>query len=998
MEKIKAVFNLKAGDIGTSVPYIYGGCHELGDGDMKSGIQMEKCPSSYNWTVTIFFNQKPDRVWYRYAVKTRLGGMSPEFTPMRYLTLNSDESEILDSYGENKTFDGVCIMFRVHYVTHWGQELFVLGDVPELGSWVQRDAKKLSYAGDGFWTGEVVIPTSTNTREISFRYFVTEDRVDTVWESGEDHKILIDPTSTPALYEVNDCFRWADPVMDSLSRSPFCTVLHKRYSIETEHASIANKEPDTVKVRFSIICPLTDEGSFVVVTGSCHQLGYWNPHQGIRLNDSQFPLWTAVATFHRSQLPIEYKYVVLSNTTYWESRFNRFLTVMNKPNVDISFPLSVSIHDWYPTVAITPKKGAGIAITLAGLRTESSCGIGQFGDLCRMVDLCKSTGLSLIQLLPIFDTSGSSDPFAQTSSFAFNPVYIDLLNVLPNTPPSIITEVRNHQDSFESNSVSDYSTVYEFKMSVLKRLYREADIDAPELLDFLEANRIWLLPYALFSLLSEQYRTSDFTQWPDYSNFEDLDIEKLFHSNHRGVMFFVWLQFIAQRQYLEAKAYANERRVAIKGDFSIEIRYNSAEAWAWPFIFKDAYVGEPPTAENPQGVNTGMRVINFSPLSYRWWSLRLARMNALFDALTVEHMERLFGEWEIPLSQSLHATLGHFSSSRSYSLKELKDMDLWDMRRYQLPYVRGHLLPALFGDRTTFVASTFMTERGRSGNDTLLQFKPQFNSEQAIHNFLLNTTLTPFEQTQIEMGLFDLLSNVLLIQSEDRIYPKHISSIQTSSWEELPEPQRTLLLTLSRDNTYIEDKDGANIKLQMFRRATQMLLCGDDRTVYSPELLRILADNAFLSLHIQRHPKVWGLPFDNIRDLPYFSVCTPSTFDMPSLREWWEENHEVIEEFWKREIIRWDSAPETLEPWIQEIIIKQHLWAASMWSIFQLQDLTGMEQSLRFTKPQEERIYRTDHPNGDTQFRYPFTVEQLQEHSSFVSHLRELLALSGRST
>lgn len=77
------------------------------------------------------------------------------------------------------------------------------------------------------------------------------------------------------------------------------------------------------------------------------------------------------------------------------------------------------------------RKIAGCAIPLFSIRSEGSCGTGDFGDLKSFIDWAADTGQQAVQLLPINDTSGNggwmdSYPYSAISIYAFHPMYIDL--------------------------------------------------------------------------------------------------------------------------------------------------------------------------------------------------------------------------------------------------------------------------------------------------------------------------------------------------------------------------------------------------------------------------------------------------------------------------------------------------------------------------------------------------------------------------------------------
>ncbi|MDN3508357.1 MAG: 4-alpha-glucanotransferase, partial [Simkaniaceae bacterium] len=84
--------------------------------------------------------------------------------------------------------------------------------------------------------------------------------------------------------------------------------------------------------------------------------------------------------------------------------------------------------DGTPLKPVWDKIGArhhhGIAVPLASIRTEDSNGIGEFGDLCHLIDFCKKAHLDTIQLLPINDSGTDPSPYNALSSMALHPIYL----------------------------------------------------------------------------------------------------------------------------------------------------------------------------------------------------------------------------------------------------------------------------------------------------------------------------------------------------------------------------------------------------------------------------------------------------------------------------------------------------------------------------------------------------------------------------------------------
>jgi 4-alpha-glucanotransferase len=67
-----------------------------------------------------------------------------------------------------------------------------------------------------------------------------------------------------------------------------------------------------------------------------------------------------------------------------------------------------------------------------------------------------------------------------------------------------------------------------------------------------------------------------------------------------------------------------------------------------------------------------------------------------------------------------------------------------------------------------------------------------------------------------------------------------------------------------------------------------------------------------------------------------------------------------------------------------------------MWSIFQLQDLLGMDENIRRENPNDERINIPANPKHYWKYRMHLMLEDLIKEKSFNEQLREMLKSSGR--
>jgi 4-alpha-glucanotransferase len=117
---------------------------------------------------------------------------------------------------------------------------------------------------------------------------------------------------------------------------------------------------------------------------------------------------------------------------------------------------------------------------------------------------------------------------------------------------------------------------------------------------------------------------------------------------------------------------------------------------------------------------------------------------------------------------------------------------------------------------------------------------------------------------------------------------------------------------------------------------------------------------------------------------------------MSTIRGWWEENPQRTRHFFNNVLGQPGDAPAYCEAWINRAIVLQHLYSPAMWSIFQLQDLLGMDETLRREKPQEERINNPANPRHYWQYRMHIPLEELLKQKAYNEELKEYVRNSGR--
>ncbi|MBE6239151.1 MAG: 4-alpha-glucanotransferase [Bacteroidales bacterium] len=541
----------------------------------------------------------------------------------------------------------------IEYRTNWGEEIVLC-----LGG----KRYPLSYVAEGIWTGEVARFNPEKASE--YTYEVMRDGV-TIRKEWKKH-ILALPADTKVKV-VNIYDRWNDRPADSpFYSSAFTDAIFGRKAAKNAAA------PKVANVVLQVSVPSLRPNEVLAIAGSGKAMKEWT--KVIPFDESNFPVWTLPLNVTE---PFSYKILVADRKTLapiaWEDGENRwFLNVPEKGEMTVEADAQVrfSGRDW---------KGAGTAIPVFALRTEDDFGVGEFYDLKKMVDWAAATGQSILQLLPINDTTmlhtwEDSYPYNPNSTFALHPQFLHL----PAVGVKVDEDYKALQAELNSLAQIDYERVNNLKIELLYQAYGKTfkKLSATaRYQEFVEKNGFWLLPYAAFCVLRDQNRTPDFTQWKGYAKYNKKKIAAFCEENRKDIDFWCFVQYHLDLQLSEVCAYAHSKGVIFKGDLPIGISRTSVDAWLYPELFHmDSQAGAPPDAFSADGQNWGFPTYNWEKMAeddFAWWKSRLAKMSEYFDAFRIDHILGFFRIWEIPM-WTRSGLNGYFNPALPFPAHELQ--------------------------------------------------------------------------------------------------------------------------------------------------------------------------------------------------------------------------------------------------------------------------------------------------------------------------------------
>ncbi|MCH5173059.1 MAG: 4-alpha-glucanotransferase [Bacteroidales bacterium] len=397
-------------------------------------------------------------------------------------------------------------------------------------------------------------------------------------------------------------------------------------------------------------------------TFNIHYGTSWGESLSIVLKDKKYPmawhdggLWSVTVNVSSAALK-DYWYVVIRDgvivRSEWEHHSGTPAAVINDSWNDCPVPGCPFVRRHAAGLFDEPGfRGAGTAVPVFSLRSSEDFGIGDFRDLRPLVDWAAATGQSIIQLLPVGDTTRKGEwtdsyPYSPVSSFALHPLYLRLQEIGVEADEAF----RREQAELNALPEIDYPRVFRAKMSHVRRAWEKTgakDISCASFKRFCKSNAGWLDEYAEFCA------QRDSTE-PEYWR---------------------WIQWHLDRQFADEAAYARSRGVHFKGDLPIGVSADSADAFYHPELFNlDSCAGAPPDFFSRDGQNWGFPTYNWEEMAkdgYAWWKARLRKMSEYFDAFRIDHILGFFRIWEIPVEYRSGA-MGHFNPAIPYSPEEIE--------------------------------------------------------------------------------------------------------------------------------------------------------------------------------------------------------------------------------------------------------------------------------------------------------------------------------------
>ncbi len=894
--------------------------------------------------------------------------------------------------------------FNIDYRTNFGEDL-VLNRIEEDKQGDRKVSQyRMSTVDGNRWSYQMVLPQKQENSVINYFYSVENDSQNRRKEwLTETHCVEL-TASKGISYTLYD--HWNDMPEDTyLYSSAFTECINRR-------AKGVLKASDYERtVRLFVRVPQLRAHQHVGIVGEGDALGNWNVQKALPMVEHQINEWVVdlnADSFKDGK--IEFKFVALNdqddNNPIWESGLNRTveLPALRKGDV-VVYDLPQAFLPVYDL------KVAGTLVPVFSLRSKTSFGVGDFGDLKKMVDWVAATHQRVLQILPINDTTithtwTDSYPYSCISIFALHPQYVDLTQLPAIKDQATKGKFEKLRKELNALKQIDYERVNEAKTDYLRVIYsqeRAKVMKSPDFKKFFKETEQWLVPYAQYCYLRDTYGTADFTQWKDHQVWDEADRKALSSATtaaYRQVEFYYFVQYVLNRQMEAVHDYARSKGVILKGDIPIGVNRYGCDVWMEPKYFNlNGQAGAPPDDFSVNGQNWGFPTYNWDEMlkdDCVWWVRRFQNMSKFFDAYRIDHVLGFFRIWEIPI-EAVHGLLGQFSPSLGMTPAEIEAYGLhFQEDLFTRPFITDWVLDRMFHERAQMVKDTYLDPY----KDGFYQMKPAYDTQRKIETAFEGKTSK--EDTDLRDGLYALVSDVLFVRDRKDSHKFHprISVQFDFIYESLYDCDKAAFNRLYNDYYYRRNNQfwyyEAMRKLPKLVQATRMLVCAEDLGMVPDCVAWVMNELRILSLEIQSMPKDPKVRFGHLSRNPYRSVCTISSHDMPTLRQWWDENTDRTQEYYNTMLYRSGAAPHPLPGWLARDIISRHLTSPSMLCILSIQDWLSIDEKIRLADENAERINIPANPKHYWRYRMHLNIEDLLANQDFTANISELISQSGR--
>ncbi len=321
----------------------------------------------------------------------------------------------------------------------------------------------------------------------------------------------------------------------------------------------------------------------------------------------------------------------------------------------------------------------GITANLYAVRGAADWGVGDFGDLKKLVAWGSEIGAAFVGVNPlhaIHNLGHDISPYSPISRLFKNPIYLDI-SAIPELGECEEARALIASDEFAARlavlrDAPDvrYDGVMRLKRRVLDLLYdafltrtlAAGGDRAREFSEYVKVQGTALDDFATFLAIEEYLRVEMgdsapawWREWPEaFRDSRSREVQTFREENAKEVGFHRWLQFEVDQQLAAINQFAREggMRIGVYQDLAVGSSPSGSDSWSNDNVLASGVsIGAPPDLYAANGQNWGLPPLN--PLSlrqsgYKYWIDLLRSAFRHSGALRIDHILGVFRQFWIP--------------------------------------------------------------------------------------------------------------------------------------------------------------------------------------------------------------------------------------------------------------------------------------------------------------------------------------------------------------
>ena len=310
--------------------------------------------------------------------------------------------------------------------------------------------------------------------------------------------------------------------------------------------------------------------------------------------------------------------------------------------------------------SILTKKSLGILLHPSSLPGGTQS--GTFGIEAKVwIKKLSNYGINYWQFLPLTPTDSTGSPYSSPSSFAINPWFLDINELIEKRFVFISKEEELGIKNQNQNNYFDFDLAENLSRKIGEHLFNAWEYQSEQRKkDFFKwiKNNYWVEDYSIFMVLREEFNMLPWWQWP--IQFKEGNIEFLnpwIEKNKEAILIKKLIQWHLDNQWKTIREFAKCNGIKLIGDLPFYVSRDSVDVWKNKKLFSVSQNGDlifqsgvPPDYFSSTGQLWGTPTYFWSKHkseNFDWWRRRFKRQFELVDLLRLDHFRALSEYWRV---------------------------------------------------------------------------------------------------------------------------------------------------------------------------------------------------------------------------------------------------------------------------------------------------------------------------------------------------------------